>query len=86
MEPKSISTKTPWGDLVAVIGGDPTYPEIFVYLKREDGTEIDFNVTTANLEESRITTYVYGDVTQDDYTWAHTWSERDLNIKFAKEE
>jgi hypothetical protein len=83
--PERISTQTPWGELIAEIGGDPTYPEIFVYLKREDGMEIDLNVTSANIEESRITTYVYGDVVQEDFTWAHTWSEKELKIKFAEE-
>lgn len=39
---KKISVHTPIGELTACVGpGEESYPEIFVYLVRPDGVEID---------------------------------------------
>lgn len=42
MYTQKIVVDTPLGKLCAIVGGDPkNYPEIFVYIERDDGIEID---------------------------------------------
>ena len=81
MEPKKISINTPLGKLTAVIGGDPDYPEIFTYLERNDGIEIDLVAVSTNGHDDQLTVYLYGDTTTDSYTREHTWSKEELNIE-----
>lgn len=41
MDTQKIFVNTPLGKLCAVVGGDPDYPEIFLYIERDDGIGID---------------------------------------------
>ena len=78
-----ISVQTDAGKLVAEVGGDPDYPEIFVYLEKPDGTEIDLAVVGQPSPESRdIRAGLYTDWTGE--TWeisrTFTWSTDDLKV------
>lgn len=78
---EKISVNTPLGVLTACIGGDPKfYPEIFVYLQREDGVEIDLVAADVNLENKTANAYLYGDTSTESYTRHHTWTENEINV------
>ena len=48
---KKISVETPTGVLTACVGGDEqNYPEIFIYLVRPDGVEVDLVAATIDAE------------------------------------
>lgn len=82
MERKTISVQTPFGELTAEIGGDPQeYPEIFVYLKRKDGIEIDLVCASMYKEDDKISAYLYGDTSTDCWTNKHTWTKEELNVE-----
>lgn len=56
------------GTLVAEAGGDPSYPEIFTYLERIDGSQVDLVAAGADLpgqengsHRGGIHAYLYGD-------------------------
>lgn len=79
---KKISINTPLGKLCACIGGDPDfYPEIFVFIEREDGIEIDLVAAEVNVEENAAKAYLYGDTTTDQWTKKHSWSAEEINIE-----
>ena len=78
---KKISVQTPLGKLTAEIGGDPDYPEIFVYLKRENGVEIDLAAVSTNSNDDKLTAYLYEDTTRDSYTRSYTWHEEALQVE-----
>lgn len=80
-EPNKISIQTPLGKLTAVIGGDPDYPEIFIYLERPDGIEIDLTAVSTDGTDDQLTAYLYGDTSTDSYTREHKWSKEELNIE-----
>lgn len=78
---EKISIPTPLGLLTACIGGDPEcYPEIFIYLQREDGVEIDLVAADVDLETRNARAYLYGDTSTESYTRHHVWSENEINI------
>ena len=81
MNAKRISTKTPWGTLTAEIGGDPMYPEIFVFIEREDGVEHDLTCASFDKENNKLDAFLWGDTSTDDWTKKHTWSQEDINSK-----
>ena len=72
--------KTPLGTLVAEVGGDPDYPEIFVYLEREDGMQIDLTAVSTNGKDDEIKAYLYADTRTDSYTHSHKWTKEELYI------
>lgn len=78
-----ISVPASIGKLVAEIGGDPTdYPEIFVYLEREDGTQVDLVVVGQPEPESKdIRAALYGDTAKDDWTKSYTWHKEALEVE-----
>lgn len=77
-----ISVKTPLGILEACIGGDKdNYPEIFTYLVRPDGVEIDLVAVEVKKDKKFARAYLYGDTTTDQYTRTHDWSEADINVE-----
>lgn len=79
---EKISVSTPIGILTACIGGDPeSYPEIFVYIEREDGVEIDLVAAEVDVETKNAKAYLYGDTSTEGYTRHHVWSESEINIK-----
>ena len=80
---QKISLETPLGRLEACVGGDPVaYPEIFTYLVRPDGVEIDLVACDVNLEEQAAKAYLYGDTSTEEWTRRHCWSKAEINIDF----
>lgn len=64
-----IAVETPLGRLEACIGGNPEdYPEIFTYLVRPDGVEIDLVACEVKIEEDIAQAYLYGDTSTYDWT------------------
>lgn len=80
-----ISVDTPLGELTAEIGGDPSYPEIFVYLKRKDGFEIDLTAVSTDGKDDGISAYIYGNTSRDDYTLKLAWGKEELTRKIEGE-
>ena len=79
---KKISVETPTGVLTACVGGDEqNYPEIFIYLVRPDGVEVDLVAATIDAETGSASAYLYGDTTTYDWTKKHTWAKTDLDIE-----
>lgn len=78
---EKISIDTPLGILTACVGADPDYPEVFVYLQREDGVEIDLVAADVNLDNNTVGAYLYGDTSTDSYTQYHMWTENEINIE-----
>ena len=80
---KKISVKVPLGELVAEIGGDPiNYPEIFIYLKREDSIELDLvAVAQDNKNKEDIKAYLYDNTSTDTYGKTFTWHKEALLIE-----
>lgn len=77
-----ISVETPLGVLEATVGGDPhDYPEIFTYLVRPDGVEMDLVAVEVKNEGKFARAYLYGDTATDQYTRTHDWTEAELNIQ-----
>jgi hypothetical protein len=82
MERKTLSVQTPFGELTAEIGGDPhEYPEIFVYLKRKDGVEIDLVCASMDKENNEMNAFLYGDTSTDCWTKKYVWTEEELNVE-----
>lgn len=81
MEEK-IYVQTPYGKLCAVLGGDTVdYPEIFVYIEREDGIEIDLVAASFDKPHNQLSAYLYGDTSRQDWTKKHTWTKEEINIQ-----
>ena len=79
---QKISVKTPLGILEATVGGDTEcYPEIFTYLVRPDGVEIDLVAVEIKKEDEFARAYLYGDTTTDQYTKTHDWSKDAINVE-----
>ena len=75
------------GTLVAEAGGDPSYPEIFTYLERTDGSQIDLVAAGADLpgqedgsHRGGIHAYLYGDTKRDDWTRRYLFTEKELSV------
>lgn len=66
-----ISVKTSFGALVAIVGGDDEFPEILVYLRKENGSELmlaaisDLSISG---DEDAMRIAVYGETRDDDYS------------------
>lgn len=80
MKEKKISIDTFLGKLSACIGGDPTYPEIFVYIERQGGVEIDLVAAEVKSEEKVACAYLYEDASTEEWTKRYEWSEEEINI------
>lgn len=79
---EKISVNTPLGVLTACIGSSPEYyPELYVYLQRNDGIQIDLVAADVNLETKTANAYLYGDTSTDSYTRHYQWNEDEINIK-----
>lgn len=77
-----ISVETPLGTLEATVGGDPaSYPEIFTYIIRPDGVEIDLVAVEVKKDEMFARAYLYGDTTTDQYTKTHDWSKDEIDVE-----
>ncbi len=77
---QKISVETSLGTLEACLGGDPKYyPEIFTYIRRPDGIEIDL-VAVEVKEENFVRGYLYTDTSTEEYQKTIDWSADDINI------
>lgn len=82
MAERKISVDTPLGVLEATVGGDSMlYPEIFTYIRRPDGVEIDLVAVEIKKDEMFARAYLYGDTTTDQYTRTHDWSKDEINVE-----
>lgn len=77
-----ITVKTKFGLLVAQAGQDPDYPELFIFLRRNDGVEIDLTAVTLNNDEEGLRSLLWTDTTSDGYTREYAWTEDELNIDY----
>lgn len=76
-----ISVDTHMGVLEACIGGDRDYPEIFTYIRRPDGIEIDLVAVEVKKEENIARAYLYSDTMTDSYTTTNDWSADEINVE-----
>lgn len=76
-----ISINTHLGVLEACIGGNPDYPEIFTYIRRPDGIEVDLVAVEVKKEENIARAYLYGDTMTDSYTTTNDWSADEINVE-----
>lgn len=77
-----ICVQTPYGKLHAVLGGDTAnYPEIFIYIEREDGVEIDLVAASFNVANNQLSAYLYGDTSTTDWTNKHVWTKEEIDIE-----
>lgn len=84
------------GTLCAEAGGDLDYPEIFTYLRREGGGEIDIcavegdgvvpeGMTVEDFDGQKgcnggLKAFLYSDTGREDWTDEHVFSKAELNI------
>lgn len=82
MENTKIEVHTPLGALCAEIGGDPEdYPEIFLYIRRPDGVEIDLTCASLCMETpDHIDVFNYRDTRTESWSDKFTVSKDDVNI------
>lgn len=81
---EKISVSTTVGRLEACIGGDRDYPEIFTYLVRPDGVEIDLACVSGPSKENERETmeaYLYEDTSTDQWTRKFSWTKEELSIE-----
>lgn len=86
--PVQIKVPCKNGTLVAEAGGDPGFPEIFTYLERPDGSQVDLIAAGADLPDQEdgshrggIHVYLYGDTERDDWTKRYLFTEKELKAK-----
>ena len=81
MNEKQFAVDTPIGEIIAEGITEP-YPEIVIYLKRNDGETI--NLSSINYEScGDIESYLWMDVFSDEYTNHKSWSCEDLTADFS---
>lgn len=81
MNEKQFAIDTPIGKIIAEGIIEP-YPEIVIYLKRNDGETI--NLSSINYEScGDIESYLWMDVFSDEYTNHKSWPFEDLTADFS---
>ncbi|RHQ27601.1 MULTISPECIES: hypothetical protein [Faecalibacterium] len=81
MNEKRFEIDTSIGKIVAEGFVEP-YPEIVIYLKRNDGETI--NLSSINYDSSGdIENYLWMDVLSDEYTDYKSWTSEDLTADFS---
>lgn len=76
----SVPLKDGLGELYAEVGGDTeNYPEIYTFVRRPDGLEID--VAAVGGTEDGVRVYLYKDTTTECYTDSFDLSKEDLLIE-----
>ena len=81
MNEKQFAIDTPIGKIIAECLTEP-YPEIVIYLKRNDGETI--NLSSINYESGGdIENYLWMDVLSDEYTDYKSWPSEDLTADFS---
>lgn len=92
----SIEVPCTAGTLCAEVGGDSDYPEIFAYLRRKDGVEIDIcavqgdgivpeGTDAEDFDGQKgcnggLKAYLYSDTSREDWTRCHSFSADELYI------
>ena len=80
-----LEVKTPFGTLCAEIGGDPiNYPEIFLYIRKPDGIEIDLCCASADIENEQMNAFLYGYPYSDAWTKKYSWNKEDFEIDYEE--
>ena len=77
---KKIYLDTPIGKLCAITNVADEWSEIYVYIERPDGVEIDLVAAEVDTDEKIVSAYLYGDTATEQWTQKHTWSAADINI------
>lgn len=80
---KEICVNLPYGQLVACVGGDEKdYPEIFVFLRRPDGVEIDLTAVSCDVDNNPeiIKAYLWSDTHDEGWQKSHTWSINEFKV------
>ena len=81
MNEKQFAIDTPIGKIIAEGLTEP-YPEIVIYLKRNDGETI--NLSSINYEScGDIESYLWMGVFSDEYTNHKSWPFEDLTADFS---
>ena len=81
MNENQFAIDTPIGKIIAEGITEP-YPEIVIYLKRNDGETI--NLSSINYEScGDIESYLWMDVFSDEYTNHKSWPFEDLTADFS---
>ena len=73
---REIAVPLPYGELVAQVGGDEiNYPEIFVFLRRPDGIEIDLTAVSMDMTKSNpiLQAYLWSDIYNEDWQRCHNF-------------
>lgn len=86
---KELSVQLPFGELVAQVGEDEKiFPEIFLFLRRPDGIEIDLTMVGCDTvkKPDKLTAYLWADPNNEQYTSKHEWSFDDLRSAGEDEE
>jgi len=78
-----IEVQTPLGALCAIVGGDPQdYPEIFLYIRRADGVEIDLACASMCMETpDHIDVFNYRDTTTESWTDKFVLTKEQIEIE-----
>lgn len=74
---RGITVGLPYGELVATVGGDDkAYPEIFTFLRRPDGVEIDLVAVSCDAQNERdvLKAFLWSDVNSDSYEKSYEWN------------
>lgn len=83
MNEKRFEVDTPIGKIVAE-GFTKPYPEIVIYLKRNDGEVINLSSINYDIsDDGDIENYLWMDVFSDEYTDHKSWSFEDLTADFS---
>lgn len=82
MNEKRFEVDTPIGKIVAE-GFTKPYPEIVIYLKRNDGEVINLSSINYDIGSGGIENYLWMDVLSDEYTDHKSWMSEDLTADFS---
>lgn len=83
MNEKRFAIDTPIGKIVAEGFAEP-YPEIVIYLKRNDGETINLSSINYDIsDDGDIENYLWMDVFSDEYTDHKSWTSEDLTADFS---
>lgn len=78
MDQRTISIDTPLGNLTAEINDIDGYPGIFIYIKRDDFTDISLVMAEVEIETQKVNAYLWKDTFTDDYTNSYIWSKEEI--------
>ena len=68
-----VSVNTPCGELIAEVGADSAYPEIFLYIRRPDGREIDLACLASDAREGLFRLFQKAEPTSESWGNSTAW-------------